>query len=869
MGEVEMVNEETKRYTQQIFSLERPDWLHNSGLSKGIFHDRKSTSLIVPAGKAIRFRQSFPETSMGVTLNLLNDDSAKESHHVVTTQWHEIVAEHASAIFLTTPYTDTAGQQVNIEVEFVSGGGSLPACQAGLDADNFFKEWDRLAAPYALYVSDYAMILIPAKDKEVLRKLHEESGLQSLAAYYDGIFEHFNYLASLSFAPTVPTDKNIPNRYFMKADKSGGGAAYYGGRWTAESNDSVAAFWLDTKGTNWGGIHEIGHGYQGSFMNYSTINLGEVWNNLFSTSYQSKVLGDEVFLKGWLYSGGEEQLYTRAMAAFDSGTVGQNLQFTLFFLVLIFQRTGDQSIVEFHQRYRRISNESGFHAGNYPAMDFLSNVTIDVANIDVSAFMSFAGASLTSMQTMKNAFSNAIPVYPLFPLVKQSSLKQIQSQLGLRSPLALVSSAELKITGLTSSVTIKFDEALLAGLRGRFLLLRDGVGAARVIEIQSAVIEIDELPIGVYALQMPSVGDGEYQNLSCYVVVKDGVNEVDCLYVKKHASSLVDQTISLGGLKDIFCKLAVEVSMGRLLVDVLNQSPHSYFPGQVYGEVVVRNAQGDMVFSRKMLGDKTDLFSGVVLVEAGFTIEIVHKEPSRIEMFNAVVSAVIDSNAQVNRLEVTEQGLVNVSISTDAGANLQVEIDKCAREFEKNPHFVLSDGFSLRQDMRRAINIFEEPVRSLLFEKYRTVEFVRPEFDVAIFGMEFVWFLRGNGDRDIGWIRIHLPSRMVEITFLANSAAHEYFSSVYLSIVLTSATGGLVYVRDLRGNAPVAASSVQFPLFSDLVVSVMHREPTRCRIKNNTDGAEIPVGHVQHAQVSLPLFSLKLASYWPRETVDS
>ncbi|WP_223592135.1 putative mucin/carbohydrate-binding domain-containing protein [Pseudomonas sp. A-R-19] len=864
-----MANEETRRYTQQIYSLERPDWLHDAGLSKGVFHDRKSTSLIVPAGKAIRFRQSFPEASMGITLNLLNDDSAKESHHVVTTQWSVVVAAHASAIFLTTPYTDTAGQQVNIEVEFVSGGASLPTWQAGLNAENFFNEWDRLVAPYALYISDYAMILIPAKDKEVLRRLHETSGLQSLAAYYDGVFEHFNYLAGLSFSPTVPTDKNIPNRYFMKADKSGGGVAYYGGGWIAESNDSVAAFWLDTKGTNWGSIHEIGHGYEGSFMSHSTINLGEVWNNVFAASYQSKVLGDEVFLKGWLYSGGEEQLYTRAMAAFDSGTVGQDVQLTLFFLVLMFQRASDQSIIEFHQRYRRISNESEFYAENYPTMDFLSHVTIDVANIDVSAFMLFAGASLTSTQAMKNSFSNAVPVYPLFALVQQSSLKQIQAQLGLRSPLALVSSADLKISGLTSSVTIKFDEALLAGLRGKFLLLRDGTGAARVVKIQSAVIVVDKLPLGTYALQMPSVGDGEYQNLSVYVVVKDGVNEVDCLYVRKSASGLADQTINLSGLDGVFCKLAVEVSQGRLLVDIVSQSPHSYYSGQVYAEVVVMNAQGSIVFRREMMGDKTELFSGTVLISKEFTIEIMHKEPSRIEVSNATVSAVIDSNAQVNRLKVTERGLVNLSLGTQVGLNLMAEIDKCAKEFEKNPHLRLNDDFPLKQDMRRAINTFGGADRVFLFEKHRTVEFVRPKIDVVVSGLDFTWFLRGNGGRDIGRIRINLYARLVEITFFANSAAHEYFSSVYLSVVLTSATGEPVYVRELRGNAPVTAESVHFPLFSNMVVSVMHREPTRCRIKDNYSQAETPVGHVQHAQIRFSPDSLNLASYWPRETVDS
>lgn len=214
--------------TYEIYSLERPDWLLSSGLSKGIYHDRNALNMILSAGKKVRFRQSHPHLDMGVTLNLLNDDREKEHHAVVTTQWGGIVASHTSVLFLTTPYTDSAGELVSIEVDFVDGGEYLPICQAGLEADKFFRDWNLLEAEFALYISDCAMILIPAKDKAVLWAMHQRSGLQSLAAYYDGIFEHFNYLAGLSFNPTVPTDKNIPNRYFMKADKSGPGAAYYG-----------------------------------------------------------------------------------------------------------------------------------------------------------------------------------------------------------------------------------------------------------------------------------------------------------------------------------------------------------------------------------------------------------------------------------------------------------------------------------------------------------------------------------------------------------------------------------------------------------------------------------------------------------------
>lgn len=150
----------------------------------------------------------------------------------------------------------------------------------------------------------------------------------------------------------------------------------------------------------------------------------------------------------------------------------------------------------------------------------------------------------------------------------------------------------------------------------------------------------------------------------------------------------------------------MEVSQGRLLVDIVSQSPHSYYSGQVYAEVVVMNAQGSIVFRREMMGDKTELFSGTVLISKEFTIEIMHKEPSRIEVSNATVSAVIDSNAQVNRLKVTERGLVNLSLGTQVGLNLMAEIDKCAKEFEKNPHLRLNDDFPLKQDMRRAINTF-------------------------------------------------------------------------------------------------------------------------------------------------------------------
>lgn len=855
-----MADAEFKSLVYEIGSLERPEWMINSGLSKGVYHDRNPLMTIVLAGTKVRFRQIQPASNSGVTLSFLNDDSKTEAHHEVTTEWAEIVVRHVSVPFLSTPFTDHGGDIVKVEVEAYGGLKFLPFYNSEHGADLFFRIWDSEEAEYAVVESTSARILIPARDKGALKALHQATGLKSLTDYYDGIIDYFNYLAGLSFNPLASTDKNIPNRFFMKADKSGPGAAYYGHTWTAESSDSVARFWLDINGANWGSIHEIGHGYQGTFMANSSVHLGEVWNNVLAAHYQKKVLGEDYYKVGWLYVGGEENLYAYVKELFDSGTVGGNLSVILFFLLLIFERTGEQGIIEFFQRYRRLSNAAGFKAENYPAMDLLSAVAIDVANVDVSGFMSFAKVSLTPWQWFINMFSNANAVYPLYMLVSESSLKQVQGQLGLRCPFDLVSCAQLDVTGLKGSLSLNLEESLFGRLWGKVLLLRDGRGPDRAVEIRTKTVVINGLPVGPYALLLPSVDNGEYQGGSDYVPVKETINSVDCVYKKKYASALADQVINLGGLLGVFCKIHVSVSTGHLLVQVTGTSPHSYFE-KVYAEITVRDLQENIVFYRSMLGDKTELFAEEIPISKGFCIEIFHLESSRIRVFSTPESAVIDIAKQVNKLKVTDQGLVNVELGTDAGKNLKGEIDKWAAIFDKNKNLVLYDECPIRQDMRRAINTFEESERNELFERYRTVEFARPPINRVFLGRNFLWRLQGNAGRNVGHVEVSIFSREVKVIF-HNVVPHEYFASTYISVVVSSLEGKIKYSRELRGDRLAEASRDIIPFEYGGTISVMHREPSRSFLSNVETMKVATTGQVQHASYK-SLLGLSLASYWP------
>lgn len=855
-----MADAELKSLVYEIRSLERPEWMINSGLSKGVYHDRTPLMTIVLAGTKIRFRQIHPASNSGVTLSFLNDDRNAEAHHEVTTDWAEIVVRHVSVPFLSTPFTDQGGDIVKVEVEAPDGLKSLPFCNSEHAADLFFQAWDSQQAEYALFESTYTKILIPAKDKATLKALHQATGLKSLFDYHDGIFEYFNYLAGLSFNPVVPTDKNIPNRFFMKADKSGPGAAYYGHSWTAQSSDSVANFWLDIRGANWGSIHEIGHGYQGAFMWNSTINLNEVWNNVFAAHYQKKVMGEEFYSKGWLYSGGEERIHTLTMNALANGTVGHDLGLTLyFFLLIFFGAASERSFIEFHKRYRRISNAPGFRVENYPAMDFLSRITIDVANVDVSEFMSLAKASLTPRQLIENVYSNSVPFYPLYLLVDPSTLKPVQTQLGLRSPVDLVSCKQLSVTGLTANVSLVFEPDVYSEVSGMSFLLRDGRGAARVVQIKSPTVLVRNLPLGLYVLQLPSVDGGKYQAVSSYVVVKQSGGSFNCVYEKMRASSLANQVIYLGGLQGVFCRLAINVSAGCFSIDVVYQSPHVYFK-DVYARVIVKDEKGNIVFSREMLGIHTDLFSEKVPIAVGFFVELFHKEYVRVSVSNSSASGLIDSE-EINIFEVTEQGLVNIDLGTEAGENLKLEIDKSAATFESSPHLVIHDGCSVKHDLRRAINTFAEPVRSQLLERYRTVGFTRPPNNRALLGVNFTWHLQGNSGRDVGYIRMNLAMRSIDLVFYAVKP-HEYFASTYLSVMLKSKEGEIIYFQEFRGDERVQESHVRLLFAFESELIVMHRESTRCRIVNNTDQKVTSVAKIQHATFS-SLLGISLASYWP------
>jgi hypothetical protein len=142
-----------------------------------------------------------------------------------------------------------------------------------------------------------------------------------------------------------------------------------------------------------------------------------------------------------------------------------------------------------------------------------------------------------------------------------------------------------------------------------------------------------------------------------------------------------------------------------------------------------------------------------------------------------------------------------------------------------------------------------EPIRSELFGRYRAIEFSPPAFNRSLFGSVMIWRFQGNGGKDVGYLKMNLALQELDIIFLGG-APHEYFSSVYMSVFVKSASGEMVYLRELRGDVFNEPSMMSVPFAPHSTVSVVHREPTRCWIVKDDSPERIAVERVQHVKHS-------------------
>jgi hypothetical protein len=535
------------------YTLKKAPWLNNEGFDKGLHHDRQQLGIILSANTPLKIRQL--DTRYGAaTLRLLCDDSAVEKSLTLKPEWQTISATVDTVPFIDTLFTEDA-QKFYVEFEQTVEPRELPFFNREKNATAFFSSWAKTQAPFALVDTGSAQLLVPYADMDNLQKVNTENGISGLLNFYEEIFAFYNKLAGLSFTPENPLNQNIANKYFIKADKHGIGAAYYGSYWCAETSSTIAQGWIDNAATQWTILHEIADGYQGKFMNDSRFSVGEVWNNIYGAWFQQTTLGNanQLYTQGWLYNYGKKDAVEKNLRNNIASKTPANkwdLRSKLLLLMLMQFKSSTKSFTLFNEEYRALANREDFLASNYHTLDIMADASATVAGYDMTAWIDLCGIELNDVTRERIQAIAAKPVYPLYDLLPEAEWANAQKKLGLPTSVWLVDNAELSVLNKKGNVSFNINIDDLAQIYGHDIKLIDNCGTDITVRITDDVLQLQTLPVGIYQLILPKGRSQKYAVDKKWLVVREGENNVTVNYSPLYDTNSRNESLVFLGLAD-------------------------------------------------------------------------------------------------------------------------------------------------------------------------------------------------------------------------------------------------------------------------------------------------------------------------------
>lgn len=663
---VQLDEQQAQTRQQQLYTVGNTGYENGAGTTKGNGHDCQHLGIWVPKGTTFKIRQTNTALGQNLTLKMRNDDRLTEQGYTLNKNgdWLEITAEADSVPLISSVYSANGEKP---EVEFtLAGTEKLPVYEFGGDEDAFYQEWDALGAPFAVFLSEYTIWLVPERDKT----RNKVGSLDDLLLWYDNMIRQYNAFAGLSKNAAEDWNRDSGTRYFIKANRHGWGAAYYSVAETAPNSDSLLGY-MDTG--NWGPLHEVGHGYD-------TVNFGsaEIWNNVMAHYYQVSAFGAGRWLDASETGRAGHEAERAENGYFGTGSYGAKL----YFWVNMLDKLGPQKTSAYAYQLYRGNKANGI--ANLGGHDFYVDAYTRGSGYNVSAWFDMWGFTVSDSVKQAlietEAYQN---VYPLRDLVSDDAAAEtIRQALGLTSKYSLVETQELQsyfktADALTGTLAVHLDDTAFSAVKGQKLRLTDGVHTVREAEITAKDMTV-ELPIGLYNIFVPSAKNGENIVLHGrvgYAAVAQGQTADYTVTANRvtSASEFTDWKLLFGSTytyHGTFCTAATDMASRTLHITSVACQPHTYIEN--FASLKVYDTDGNEVYSKQMSGKGTAAEDTTISIEPGYIIEAYHAEPAR---GYAVQSAAVDSVKLVNndpaqktvRFEVTEYGLKMLSPTEKSG----------------------------------------------------------------------------------------------------------------------------------------------------------------------------------------------------------
>ncbi|MGX4645035.1 putative mucin/carbohydrate-binding domain-containing protein [Holzapfeliella sp. JNUCC 80] len=665
-----LFNNKVDAATKDVTSLEKPSWVLDTGMTRGMNHDRQDLGFVMNKGSQIKIRKASTNDGYNnATLWLLNDNNKTEKSYTLTTDWQTITVDNTSVPFINTPYG-----QSNLEIEYDVQGQTteLPVYKKGDDQSAFLAKWEKSQASFAIIQGNKFQLMINISEQDKLKNLNDFANIDDYINYQDELITYYDHIMGLSETSTS-YNKMPQNRFFLKADTSAGVGvgAYYDTNYTANGGKSVVDSWM--KKANWKTLHELGHGYQPNYSNSnnkSSMYTGEVSNNLLGNMYLLTHFGKEKVDSAWLYDNGQkdktqEAVYQRIVEQKQSYSQLPITQRERLVILTNIIQSADISVwTDFNDWYRKSINENN-PITQLPLPDLLNMYYSQATGHDYTPVFSQFGISLTQInQSEINREAREI-VSPLSSVVPKNQLNQASSVLTGQitdSIFNLVTNQQLKQLGLnggTLILNLSANSDQLNNLKGKTVVLKDGSNIIKKAKINSNIIDFGKVDNGSYSIEIIDAPINIKLDTN-YVFVKESQNQANISISDNNYGTLFNQPIILRGISDgDFAYVTPDFDANSLTINTLKINQlHPYF--NRYAEVKVMDDKGNVIFDKEFNGKVNNAAESVnVPIKEGYQIEIYHTE-TQTRLKSNILSLVNPTKNNTNKFVVKKGYLENV-----------------------------------------------------------------------------------------------------------------------------------------------------------------------------------------------------------------
>lgn len=529
-------------------------------------------------------------------------------------------------------------QTYRIALRYPSSAKMLNYYRAGDEEIKFRTKWKKSGAQYAVVENDYVSVLtgISAESKLTTFKRGFKT-LNQFLQYYANVIEMMDSGIGLSLHPSNALDQNVRTRYTIRPVGANGWAAYYSEDHVGISNADAASFYE----MNWGGLHELGHGYQGRF-GQGKMFLNETSNNIFAHYIQQT---PSVYFHGPYGFNMNDQDVKANKLRIDKGKNFSNYgsgaydgaSERLYAVVnLLDGFEGLKTYAKIFQWYR-----SEVNAGrDYDNQDVYARAIAAIYGVNVIPYLEKWGLRVSDA-TKSALYDRDLPLANMLgEILNGDNLAKAKSTMSSKRTWQVVKNKDLP--DVASSLTVRFEIDKSQLFEGKSVSLKSGDKTVATARISGAKATFTGIPVGTYVLQLPILSD--YESGYNWVDVKDTGSEVKYVYRPFSSQILPNLKLRLAGIYHTFgYQLQFARDMKSAKIAFRGSSMGNAAPAVkifdtkgvlVDTQVVTKASDGNYYFNHSQ-GTKN------ISLQKGYRIEVSHHAPGNVTVFDENTNTVV------------------------------------------------------------------------------------------------------------------------------------------------------------------------------------------------------------------------------------